>query len=346
MMQQLLHYHEVMPSFLEHTLPFKAQHRQGDFHVPRFRSQPCLKKQSSVAGLSGFARSGRQIEFCYNLKTAESTGEVEEPWRMRQFSIYHQFDLEVQRSVWIAIKGNEDAKNLIQARLTGSQPWSIGDSVASSLKFSLKIHLEFCKYSTENWHWFVDALDGRIQESRRALFATIGHFNTQASSPRGVSFTTVSTEKTAFEQSKPWLPDGSFSSAPMTMSGKLQSDGSPNIPQQQGCDSKSASLNVRRIPFSFDEIQQAHKIEEKVSNCLLALQANSQMVSQIVREYQNLLESDDCPEYLKDCQAAIKQFARSIEGISAEFETIQCRLKTLLELIQERKQLVLSYSLQ
>lgn len=344
MMKQLLHYHGVMPTFLEHVFPFRAQHRQEDFHIAGFRTQPRIESQDARSSPSALPRSGRQLEFCYNLKAAESTDDPEDPWRMRQFSVYHQFDLEIQRSVWIVIKGNEDARDLIRDRLSAHRNRSTGDTVASALKFSLMIHLEFCKWAAGNWNWYVNALESRIQESRRALSARVGGLNSRTSFQRGVSITTVltsDTEKTAVEPSSPWLPNGSITSAPTTISGSTQLDGSPKVQQQPQCDADQPSLKVRQKPFSFDDIQQAHTLEEKVNDSLLVLQANAQMVGQIKREYENLLESDSCPDKIKaECASSVKQFARSIEGISTEFETIQYRVKTLLHLTQERKTLV------
>jgi hypothetical protein len=228
--------------------------------------------------------------------------------------------------------------------LSGQNAYAIGDSVGSSLKFSLKIHLEFCRWATENWHWHVNALESKLQESRRALSARIGRLNQRTSIERGFSITTVlsgDTEKTAVDQSSPWLPNGSISSDPATMSGQTQVNGSPTPQQQIFSEPKSPSLIVRQRPFSFKDIQQAHSLEEKFNDCLLVLRANSQMVGQVKREYENLLESENCPNYLiKECASAVKQFARSIEGMISEFAMIQCRVETLLHLIQERKTLV------
>ena len=344
MMKQILHYHQVMPCFLEHIFPFRNQYTKEDFHIAGFRSQPCISEANRFARIPGLNRSGRHLEFCYNLKSVESTGESEDPWRIRQCSIYHQFDLEWQRANWIVVKGNEDARDLIRSRICGQNPYSIGDSVGSSLKFSLKIHLEFCKWAARNWHWHINLLESKLQDSRRALSARIHNLYSRTRVQRGVSVTTVSTnatEKSPVGQNGPWIPNSSTTSEPTTMGAQGKANGSPTIQQQPGSDPKVALLRVRQQAFSFKDIQQAHSLEEKVNDCLLVVQANSQVVCQLKREYHDLLDSENCPEYIvKECKSAVKEFTRSIDGICSEFMMIQCRLQTLLRLVQERKTLV------
>ena len=343
-MKLILHYHQVMPSFLEYIFPFRNQYTKEDFHIAGFRNQPYIGETNRFAKDSGLDRSGRHIEFCYNLKAVEDTGESEDPWRVRQCSIYHQFDLKLQRANWIVVKGNEGARDLIASRICGQNPYTIGDSVGSSLKFSLKIHLEFCKWAARNWHWHINLLESKLQDSRRALTAKIHNLYSRTRVQRGFSVTTVSTnatEKSPVAQQGSWLPNSSTTSEPMTIGAQGRISGSPTIQQRLGSDPKSAFLRVRQQPFSFKDIQQAHSLEEKVNDCLLVVQANTRVFCQLRGEYENLLDSDSCPDYiLKECRSAVKEFTRSIDGICSEFMMIENRLQSLLRLVQERKTLV------
>lgn len=342
MMKQILHYHQVMPTFLEHVFPFRAQHRPEGFHGAGFRRRSCLSTDSSVHNVPGLQRSSQQIEFCYNLKTVESSGDVDDPWTIRQCSIYHQFDIERQRALWIVIKGNQNARDFIRSRVCGDKPYVIGDSVTSALRFSLKVHLDLCKWATENWHWHIDVLERRLDDSRRALSARINNLTRWTTHERGLSITTMmtnDTEKTAVDQSTPWLPNGIITSSPTTMTG--QSGGSPALQQHQSANRKLIPLTVLQKQFKFDNIQQAHSLEEKLSDCLLVLQSNARMVEQVKREYENLLLAETCPDDIKaGCDSAIRQFSRAIEGVNCDFEEAQSRVQALLHLIQERKTLV------
>jgi hypothetical protein len=104
----LFSYVQVMPCFLDFVFPFGEQEYAQDFYFSGLREETSLDSGGGYPAISELGRSGREMRLCYNLRSVEaSSGQTNLPWSIRQTAVYHEFDIETGRSVWITVKGNK-----------------------------------------------------------------------------------------------------------------------------------------------------------------------------------------------------------------------------------------------
>lgn len=169
---QLLTYHNVMPTFLEFVFPFGRQHFARDFHLMGFRSESQISKQARGLRIDSLGRSGRHLEFCYSLKSIESSSGDPLPWSIRQCSVYHHLDLVTGQSVWIIVKANQVISDAIQRRSKDRQEARLLDmnTKRSPLVASIELHEIVCGWISDNWHWYINDLETYLQDkTRRAI---------------------------------------------------------------------------------------------------------------------------------------------------------------------------------
>lgn len=100
----------------------------------------------------------QDLRLCYNLWSVEKSSSPE--WSIRQTAVYHSFDIDNGRSVWINIKGNK----LMQERITQSvksfSPLQASASKTNSGAFSatLHTHILIMEWSAENWRSLISSL--------------------------------------------------------------------------------------------------------------------------------------------------------------------------------------------
>lgn len=160
MLSFLFTYHQVMPAMLDFIFPFGKQIHAQDSYFGGFREESRLDVERRGPRIIELGRSGIELRMCYNLRSVErSQSDPELPWSIRQSAMYHSFDLGSGQSLWINVKGNELIKNRIVNTVT--QPSS--DSQSEAFSMALAAHLLFCDWSVENWRWYINYLENRIQ---------------------------------------------------------------------------------------------------------------------------------------------------------------------------------------
>jgi hypothetical protein len=155
-----------MPVFIDFMLVFGAQSDPTDLRFSGFREQTRLKSPPSGLPVDALARSGRNFQLCYNLKSVQCKSRSDESlkldeWSIRQAAIYHQFDVEYGTSLWVVTKGGEDLLNRYE-ELIGKNGRIEDKSFSTpiqSLVSSLSTHLLFCHWSTEDWRWYIRWLE-------------------------------------------------------------------------------------------------------------------------------------------------------------------------------------------
>jgi hypothetical protein len=173
MLLRILTYHQVMPAYLDFLSVFGSQDNPRDLRYSGFREQTFITRGTVPRGpaVPVLGRSGRQYQLCYNLKAVASTSLPNTPvknktWSIRQAAFHHQFDVELGTSLWIVTKGNLQIRDRIE-EMTG-QKGRLEDRNVQTLhdcfKFSLKVHLLCCNWSTEEWRWYIQWLEEVIDE--------------------------------------------------------------------------------------------------------------------------------------------------------------------------------------
>lgn len=335
-----LTYHQVMPSFLDFIFPFGRQEYAQDFHFSGLRHENCLNPLDKGLNVPELGRSGREIRLCYNLQSVEkSGGQADLPWLIRQTAIYHSFDVETGRSVWINVKGNKLLKKRIEEASKLSQLGSF-KSISRSFAATLTTHMIFCDWAGENWRWYVTDLEKVLQEvTRKTVSTPVDRLSSSGSEstsipiiPRTQATLSVSHQETLSRP--PSRPHSSSSQAQSTtsersfaskiqfspfqglrleMPSSLMASRLPNVmvgPPESQPGSKPKSNELRpglqdedntsqQENFSFTDLQRIQYIEEKTREALLVLKQNVTVLKELREHYRSTTEAADLPGEIK-----------------------------------------------
>lgn len=348
MLTSALTYHQVMPAYLDFIFPFGEQEYPQDFHFAGLRSETWLNELDSARAIPELGRSGRTLQLCYSLKSVESSkSERNCPWSVRQTAIYHSFDVITGRTVWMIVKGNQ----LISRRIiSATQERERSDlrsfgSCSEAFTASLGSHLIFCDWAADNWRWYINFLEEELQRiTRKTLQARIGRpqdpicrkiERSQTTPIVRRQSTILSFRKTPLEKARRVMSlkaDGKSREAPI----ELQQ----NTPITQ---SKRPVDIVATEDFSFSEIQDVQRLEEKTNDAFSVLKTNIKILSKLKDYYQSVAALEDWPTEIElNCKRTSANFERRVSNIIDDLQMQETRLETLLRLLDDRKTLLYS----
>jgi hypothetical protein len=367
-------HHQVMPAFLDFIFPFGMQEYPQDFYFSGLREETMLQSPPGGLVVPKLGRSGREIRMCYNLKSVETSQSNKEwPWSIRQTAVYHTFDVETGKSFWVVVKGSERIKNRIQAATakgsTGPTDLKSFGSSAQALASTLATHLVFCDWCDEEWRWYLNYLENRLQDAtRRALAIIIDRepslFNEPirpelktSSSPSILRTVTNITKRTfsttsrltrsstGLEKQKIQPP---FAFPPAPPSPPLSPPPPPSGPPPPPIippGMPGALPNDKRIAededFTFKNLQLVQYFQEKANEVAPVLEANIDILRELKEHYQSIFKSNDLPDELKsNCQMAFAHFEKRINGIITDLQRQKSRTLILQTLLGDRKGLV------
>ena len=166
-------FYQVPPSFLDFVFPFGMREHAQDFHFSGLREESRLASYDRGCALPVLNRSGRDLRFCYNLRSVEpSKSQPDLPWSIRQCAVYHSFDVDNGQISWVIVKGNKDMKDRItEASKKPTHNGSLRESRSNRFAASLETHLMLCNWSGENWRWYINDLEDRLQTLTRGALA-------------------------------------------------------------------------------------------------------------------------------------------------------------------------------
>ena len=165
--------YQVSPSFLDFVFPFGLKEEAQDFHFSGLKAEYRLASYDRACVLSDLGRSGRDLRFSYNLRSVEPTPpRSKEPWSIRQCAVYHTFDVENGKMLWIIVKANKE----IQKRVTevSDESTQSGNPLkcrSNAFAAALQAHLLLCNWSGENWRWYINYLEDKLQALTRGVSA-------------------------------------------------------------------------------------------------------------------------------------------------------------------------------
>lgn len=158
---------QVMAPYLDLLFGLGKQHDRKDFHYTAFRRETYLS--SSVAerfAIPRLGRSGREFRQCYNLWSVERSDAGGSPWSIRQTAMYHSFDVETGRALWINISANEKMRNRI-SQATSTCPQLQAESlkdISGSFAATLTTHLIAFEWSLEGWRQYISSLEAHLRK--------------------------------------------------------------------------------------------------------------------------------------------------------------------------------------
>jgi len=321
-----------MPIFLEFLFPFGQQTYTQDFYFSGFRHGTQLAGSNAGLNLPKLRRSGRSLRMCYSLKSVEKSTD-QWPWSVRSMATYHSFDVEYGNALWISVKGND----LIQDRVMSATENIAPDSMPFSTKErafqeSLSMHLLNAKWSSEQWRWYLNALEDELHAtSRRALSARVAGRRTENPHIREFIRTRTMTGKEASQNAS----NPSNLLQPPRLDHNRQGTRTRSI-------SRESHLNIdAHDQFSFKDLQHVQSLQEKVNEVKFVLKANIDVLKELTVYYQELMISED---YVKELSTnhkrAVDHFEKQIVMIINDLQMQSARAETLVGLLVDRKQLV------
>lgn len=159
-----------MPAFLDFLFTFGLSEHTKDFHFSGFRSEMNFDDGDTRLVLLQMGRSGRELRMAYIMRGVERVpSQTSWPWAIRQSAIYHSFNIETERSVWLVVKANKVLKKRI-ATLCEDQalyPAECHEDDLRSFDSSLISHLLVCEWASEQWRWYVSYIESQVQDLTR-----------------------------------------------------------------------------------------------------------------------------------------------------------------------------------
>lgn len=334
----VLTYHQVMPAFLDFLFPFGRQQHAQDFHYASFRHEDRLTEREHCLHIPELGWSGRELRVCYNLTSVEPLKNSQWPWSLRQAAIYHSFDVGTGRANWIIVKGNQLMKKRIMSATKRSDPYELTSFGTTDRAYAstLATHLLICDWAGEHWRWYINFLEDSLQKSTRQTLSI------SADQP-GNSVPDINL--TRMLSPTPLLSRATFSTAysEKTMAGHPMSSTAPNptLPSEAPYIPSEPRISGSPPEFSFGDLQQVQFIEEKANEAFLVLSANSSVLRMLQQHYLSMMDSGTSLNALKeDCQEDVHRFGKRLAILVTDLSMEQTRLKTLLRLLGDRKDLV------
>ncbi|KAI1212738.1 uncharacterized protein F4807DRAFT_414287 [Annulohypoxylon truncatum] len=361
----ILSYHQVMPPFLDLVFTCGRQEKLQDFHYTAFRHEnylhrgdPLLQDMSKITPLG---RSGRQIQHCYNLHSAERSRD-KWGWSIRQTVVFHSFDVDTGRSVWIFVKGNDIIENRIKTATSSTRSTSMDvnshRTLTGSFDASLIVHAHIMEWCGEQWRWYINEMEDRLRnKAKNAVLANVDHLAgpemVPAPSRPGTLILPSSPRRTVSKSSPASSPTRLWNSFTKRSIGSktektlpvVETDPSRPIhadiivEEPQEIDYGGNEESIERM-FSFEKLQDLHKTGEYMQEALMVLRQNRNIIKEIREHYSTLLESDDFPAEIKDgCRLGMPEFSQRALSIERDLEVQQSRLETLNVLLEDRSNL-------
>lgn len=332
-----------MPAFLDFLFPYGKQEYAQDFYFGGFRHDTRLTEMDRGLEILELGRSGRVLQLCYGLKSVEKSERQREwPWSIRQTGIYHSFDVETSRAIWIVVKADHLMKDRIMSatEAIGLSGLASFETLGGAFASTLATHLMFCEWSGENWRWYINFLEEALQDvTRQPLSAPVDLFLPPVINERPSASIrpSIIAERsgTTFNQ--------------LHEKGLLQADGapppllnssSPTYPALQEPPEAPHGHN-REQESSFNDLQKIQYIEEKVNEALLILKINTSVTTELKQHYQSVISSKNCPKELRqDCKADVDRFENRLSTVANDMRMQEWSLERLLHLVADRKALV------
>lgn len=341
-------YHQVLPSFLDFLFPFGNQQYTQDLHFSGFKCEDRTSDLDCGLRIPELGWSGRDFQFCYNLKSVEpSKGQPEWPWSIRQLALYHSFDVETGRSNWILIKGDQLLKERIESATgpRGLPETSHFGTVDRAFASTLATHVIVCDWSVENWRWYINFLEEALQTTTRpALSAMVDPLpssmpDAKLSMLRQCADPSIGVAKFHSVLGRPSAHTYHLGDRPVSICNTL-SDSNLAAPK---FDYQAVPQNVTIGPqdFFFGDLQRIQFIQEKANESLLVLKLNADVLTELRQHYRPSCGSDGwLRELTFKCKREVSRFEKRVIAVESDLRMQQSRTETLLRLLADRKSLV------
>jgi len=356
-----------MPSFLDFVLMFK--NRARPLLRALFRHESYLDRDSPQLDPVDPRRSGMQIQHAFNLLSVERATDSHErnPWPLRQFALYHSFDISSGRTLWIFLKGNQMmARRFLDATKTHRllKP-SVITTPEASFVATLQVQTMVMDWCAESWGEYIEYLEDKLSAiSVDAKVASVEDMTSKAAmdhnfSRRGTLASVVHRgsslgpqSQTSSPRSPPASPGRPFQRSPSGFATAIRRM-SGLIRQQSGgfADEKAGTLECGLGPaedeasdtdeaqhledldkkFAFKNFQQLNFLGDDVGQALAAIDQNKGVLQEIEEQYRAVITSHAFTTHIKieSCEGDLSAFFRRTRSLSRDLGIHHGRLSAL-----------------
>jgi len=347
----LLTYYQVMPAFLDFVFPFGNTADARDFFYGGFKHETRLTERERGLRVDQIGRSGIRLQMAYSMWAPAETHAFENwKWSVQPISIYHSFDLETGRMLWILIKGDPKAKDQVAAAIKSLHHPQLRElsSPDDCFATSLATHELLLDWACGNWIWYINFLEENVQEiTGRTLNATINR-NVVVAALRASTQTTATTPP-KLKRSQTLATIGRVFTGKKIEPPILPVTEPPIDPQPRKLPAKlPPGMNVQHQQEKLDtdafdivDIQKIERVEERHNTSLLIVRTQICIMKGLLKHYETVLRSKDAPKDITGkLKSAFTKFETSVSGAISDLQLHQSRLETLARLLAERKTLV------
>ncbi|CZR56656.1 uncharacterized protein PAC_06545 [Phialocephala subalpina] len=338
MLTTVLTYHQAMAPFVDFLFSFGKQKYPRDFHFSGVYHESHFTNDQQILNLPDLGRSGKDFQLCYNLKSAESSGEhPRTSWSVRILAVLHSFDVVTGKSFWTIVKGDELIKKRIKAATSPTNPsHAVTSSSSESFCSTLAIHLIIFDWCREEWRWYISYLED-LQETitRRALSTSFDRPSNQTSihpTDRAETSTPGKLQRTVTQFVQRVASATGTLPPPLT---QASSSYPAPPPREYEPDLRNTEI------FSISDLQSVTHYEEKFKELLLVIRSNIKIVTDVQQYY---LELVDCPEFPDEIKLGskkkLREFEKTVASIINDLEMQYSRADNLLSTLTNRKALL------
>ncbi|KAL1855720.1 hypothetical protein Daus18300_011003 [Diaporthe australafricana] len=329
-----------------------------------------------LVGIPEIGRSGWELRHCYKLHGLEpSSSTSKAKWAMRQTAIYHSFDLENGRALWLTVKANNEISDRIKEGTESLEAMRASSSSGPGPSFvaCLTTHLIAFDWCTEGWRWNLGDIEKDVQEILLKVKSTpIEPLGDELNfTPRLIATATMPSPRDRegsmiSRQGTLHIRNDSIPSSNVTnslsarisaaMSGMASKAGveksqetSSSMEAQIGREQQDKISNhlEKLKSFSFSEFQKLNFFTTKLQEAKLAMRLNIGVLKSTREYYQQRYQSAQFPATIKDfCESngSYEHFVRRVTSLELDLEADTSRIEALIMLIEDGKRL--SYNME
>ena len=314
-------YLQISPAFLELVFPFGLQHYAQGFHFSGFTAENRLLQADRGLEVTTLRRSGRHTEVCYSLKSVERTPDPNNPWSIRQCSVVHRFDVESEQATWIIVKGNSLMQELVKSytlnELTSCDEQSQREG--SAFGNSLNVHILLASWAGEDWHWYINDLEEKLQSITRPAVSIPIQPDTRSmdlnSAPRMTHHSRPPRTRRKWSMrtvSRSMKRSLSWSTVRTDQSTLADEKALPPVGKDVDCNNRPLE-----DPFSFRDLQSVQFLQEKASEVLLILRSNRNVLESLRSNYVAIVDHEELGPMLKSAEkTSHAAFQQTISAIT------------------------------
>lgn len=371
MLHYLCSYEQVSPILIDVLNSFGRQKAPLGFHSASFCQDDLTKpSQPALVEIPEFGRSGWELRHCYKLHGLEvSSPNSKAKWTMRQTAIYHSFDMETGRAMWLAVKANNEIRDRIKEGTESFEAMRASSSSTPGSLFAacLTTHLVAFDWCTEGWRLHLGDIESDVREILVKVKSTplepLGdelnftpRLITAATMPslRDREDSVISRQDTSQARNGPIQAFNATKARITNLCAAMNAIGPEtgveksreiNPPQDAQVDQRERiSKHLEKLKaFSFAEFQKLNFFTGKLQEAKLAMCLNIGVLRSMREYYRQRYQSAQFPSAIKnfsESNGSFEYFIQRVTSLEHDLEADTARTEALILLIEDGKRLV------